>query len=250
MKTIKICSILVFVTLVTLYSTAFSAQKEYTFGVEDVFYLPYYAVEKGQYIGLLREILDAFAQKKGYRFVYRPLPIKRLHRTYLNSEVDFLYPDNPDWIRTQKKGIQIVYSDSVVTVIDGVMVLPENKGRGIAGLKKLGTIRGYTALAYEDFIQTKQLILHENNTFKGLLKMATANRIDGAYVTINPALHQLREILHQPNALVFDEALPYDYAEHQLSTIKHPEMITLFNEFLETEKGLLEMLKKKYKIQK
>lgn len=126
--------------------------------------------------------------------------------------------------------------------------LNDTKGRDVEGLKKLGTILGYTAPSYDDLIQAQKVELSENSRFDNLLKMVIYHRIDGVYVTINPTLYQLREVLKQADALVFDSDLPYDYADHLLSTITHPEVINALNVFLSEEKDLLEQLKKKYKI--
>lgn len=238
------------VLLITMFvGQSFGEQTTFVIGVEKVSYLPYYAEEDGEYVGLVRELLDAFAEKHNYQFIYKPLPIKRLHQDFLNHKVDFLYPDNPEWVTTLKQGVDITYSAPLVTVIDGVMVLPEHKGRSVEHLKILGTIMGYTAPAYDELIRAKHVKLVENAVFENLLKMVIEHRIDGAYVTVDPARYQLQTVLQIPDALVFDETLPYDKAEHLLSTIQHPQLISTFNDFLINEKRAIEQLKKKYHIQ-
>lgn len=97
-KSIVLGIILSFGVLIT---GAFSA--EYTVGVEAINYAPFYSDEGGDYSGFARDLLDLFAERQGCRFVYKPLPVKRLFSSLLNKSVDFKFPDNPDWQMTMKK---------------------------------------------------------------------------------------------------------------------------------------------------
>ncbi len=232
--------------MVSEYS--FAQEKKYVVGVEDTSYYPHYEVRNGEYTGFARDILDAFAKKYGYSFSYSPLPIMRLHRAFLERKLDFLYPNNPEWLTELKTNVTIYYSKAAVNVTDGVMVLPENKGRGLEKLKYLGTIQGFTLPAYTALIKDNRVRLSESYEFKGLINSVIKKNADGAYITVDCANHYLRTVLQKPDALVFDPGLPYDVAAHQLSSIKYPEIIKEFDTFLDKEKQLAERLKADYRI--
>ena len=227
-------------------ASACAQTKVYTVGVEDLEYFPQYSYEKKQYIGFGREILDAFAISKGYKFEYRPLPPSRLFFEHLKGQsLDFKYPDNSYWEAHLRKGVSVHYSNPVMPYIDGVFVIPANKGRGVQQLKMLGTVTGFTPWKYYDAIKRKEISLSENDNSVSLLRQAALKRIDGAYINVEVARYQLREVLKQPDALVFDPELPHIADHYYLSTVKHPKIIQEFNEFLEREKEQYERIRKK-----
>ncbi len=171
----------------------FAEEKSYVIGVENVDHLPYYKGEKGQYEGFSRVLLDRFAEKRHYRFKYRPLPIKRLFKYFVKQKVDFKYPDNPGWSADMKKGKNIRYSTPAVSVVSGVMVLPENRTRPPEKFKKLGCMMGYTPSAYMDLIRAGKVKKVEAaaTDFAGLLKMARLKRVDGVYITVDVGNYHL-----------------------------------------------------------
>lgn len=230
-------------------SYCFAENKTYTIGVEDIAFLPHFSYENDSYSGFAKELLDTFAKSYGYTFKYEARPTARLYAEYINgNRFDFKYPDNPYWQALRKTGKKVIYSQPIVAYIDGVMVLPERKGAGIENLKKLATMRGFTLRNYLDLITMKKVEIYENNSFISLLKMALMKRVDGAYINIEIARHQLEHVLKKPNALVFDPSLPYTKDFYALSSLKHPEMIKEFNSFLIQERKLIDTLKKKYKV--
>ncbi|MCB2186893.1 MAG: hypothetical protein KQJ78_10775 [Deltaproteobacteria bacterium] len=219
---------------------ALAGAEELVVGVENIPYRPFYTTEYGRYISPAREILDAFGKTRGVSFVYRPLPVNRLYREFLAGGLDFKFPDNPAWKSQEKQGLTIAYSDPVMHFIDGVMVLPQNKGAGLAKLKVLGTVLGFTPWKYLDLIDAGQVKLVENGLLRGLLQQAILGRIDGAYVNPGVASYQLEHVLKAPGALVFDPGLPHIEGSYLLSTLKHDKVIQEFNAFLRQEKSMVQ----------
>ncbi len=148
-----------------------------------------------------------------------------------------------------RKAVTVHYSRPVMPYIDGVLVLPENKGRALKDFKVLGTMTGFTPWNYLDLIKDKRVTLFENDGFISLLKQVTLGRVDGAYVNIEVARYQLREVLRQPDALVFDPGLPHTKDYYYLSSVKHPAIIKEFNEFLVKEPQVYEQIRKKLAIE-
>lgn len=235
-------------------SACLAQQKTFTVGVEDLDYYPQYAPQKSphgnEFIGFGRELLDAFAKSKGYKFEYKILPLNRLFLEHLKSQsLDFQYPDNSYWEAHLRKGVKVYYSKPVMPYIDGVMVLPANKGRGIKDFKVLGTMTGFTPWNYLDLIKRKQVTVFENDSFLSLLKQVSLKRVDGAYINVEVANYQLREMLHKPSSLIFDPDLPHTKDFYYFSTVKHPKVIQEFNAFLAAEVAQYEQIRKKLGIE-
>jgi len=233
-----------------LSNGGYAGQSFYTIGVEAQKYYPQFDNENGiEYFGFAREILDMFAKEKGFQFVYKIRPVKRLFHEFIEKKAyDFKYPDNPVWQSDMKKGKNVVYSDSVVKYIDGVVVLAENKSMNLSTLKTLGTVRGFTPYPYLDLISQKKVKLNENNNFISLLKQVLVKRIQGAYSNISVARYNLKENLKKPDAIVFNANLPHIKDSYYMSSISHPEVISEFNAFLKDKKPQIDTLKKKFNV--
>lgn len=217
-------------------------------GVEETQYYPQYTYENGQYGGFAREVLDAFAADRGHQFTYKALPVVRLFSEFVAGGVDFKYPDNQKWSPDTKTGKAVVYSAPVVTNIDGVSVLAAHKDIPAQSIRTLGTVKGFTAWSWADQIKAGKVQLHENTTFSGLVQQALASRVDGAYASISVVGHQLKS-MNKEGALVFAPHLPHQKSDYHLSSIKHPQLIAEFDQWMSDKSALLAQLKQKYQVE-
>ncbi|GAB2866889.1 hypothetical protein GCM10027277_39770 [Pseudoduganella ginsengisoli] len=222
----------------------------FTVGVESLQYYPLHTVDRNnEYTGFAREVLDAFAHRHGYTFRYVALPINRLYSALLKDHtVDFKYPDNPKWREELRTAAPLSYSDVVVATEEGAMVLPNRRGRPLAEVKTLGTALGFTPWPYQDAIDSKAMTVTTNPSFEGLLRLAMAGHIDAVYVSVDVANHMLDEQLKAPGGLQFDPGLPHARSDFRLSTVRYPEVVQQFSQFLQQEKGWLHQLRSRYHI--
>lgn len=219
-------------------------------GVEELDYLPAYAWQQGTYIGAAREILDAFAQAKGYTLSYRPLPIKRLYVELLSGGIDFKFPDNPSWAADVKQGKSVAYSQPVIGYVDGVLVRPENLGRGVEGTRTLGTVSGFTPFAWLDVIREGKVQVKENPRLDLLLKQAALDRVDGAYASVAVANYQLDRMLGMPGALVFDPRLPHSRDYYRLSSVRQAAIIAEFDAWMAANAAQVKAIKDRFGAEK
>lgn len=222
----------------------------FTVGVEATEYLP---VSKGDaggaYAGYARDLLDAFAAKYGHTFTYKPLPVARLYDEFaVKKNLDFKFPDNAYWGGDSKKGVTVVYSNGLVRVTEGLMVLPSNKGKALAAIGKIGTIRGFTPYPYVAQITAGKIAVTEVNTAEAAISMTDAGRVDGVYMAQMVGNYLMTEVMKKPGMLVYDNKLPNSSNDFSLSTIAHPEVIKQMDEFLLKDKDTVAKLKAKYKI--
>ena len=219
----------------------------FTVGVEANDYLPIFNGQDSEYSGYARDLLDSFASKYGHRFTYSPLPVARLFNEFaVKKSLDLKFPDTPYWANDVKKNVKVVYSKSAVLVTDGLLVLPQNKGKG--SVTSIVTIRGFTPYPYLEQINIKQISLREENTPTAAINVAAAGRADGVYLGMVVANHLMIDVIKKPGILVFDDKLPNMKSEYSLSSINHPELIKQFDEYLVKEKDTVAKLKAKYQI--
>ncbi len=236
--------------LLAMPAGALGQDKTYTVLVQDYKELPPYSrYENGEYTGFNRELLDMFAQSRGYTFEYVALPVKRLFYEFSNGEGDLKYPDNDKWALHIKKDAKIHYSDPAVEYVNGVLVHPENKGKGLETIGKLGLVAGWTPIGFQDRIEDGSVTLLENNSYAGLMKQAILGRIDGAYSNVATSKYYLSNVLDDPDGLVFDDTLPHVRSARVLSSIKHPQLIEEFNQFLVDNADAVQALKLEYAVE-
>ena len=222
-----------------------ASEKVLVIGVEDLDYLPQYTYSKtGEYQGFARVLLDQFAKKHDYRFVYEALPLMRLFRNFFDrQEIDLKFPDNPYWQSEMRTKTKVYYSKPVVEYVDGVMVLPKNKGKGRGDLKSLGTIFGFTPIEYLPEIKSGAIVLSEIGDLQRLLQLTLRERTHGTYISVAVANYQLENVLKKPEALVFDSTLPHTRSFYHLSTLKHPQVVEEFDRFLIENAEMIRQLK-------
>ena len=219
-------------------------------GVENQQYLPLYTYEKGIYQGFARELLDAFAQDRGYRIEYRALPVPRLYASFLAGELDFKFPDNASWKQDLRAGKQIHYSDPVLAGIDGTSVRPDRIRVAADRVRRLGTMSGFTPWAWMERLRTGSTTLSENTRLDALIHQALAGRVDGVYANVAVINYQLDHVLKRPGALVFNPDLPYSRDNYHLASVKHPQVISEFNAWLKTNRDRVAQLKRKFGVEK
>ena len=236
--------------LLLLASTAAFAKDTLIIGVENQYYLPIYAYENGNFHGFARDLFDAFARDRGYQIEYRALPVPRLYASFFEGQVDFKFPDNAYWKQDQRVDKKIRYSDPVIASIDGTSVLPANRNATSDQIQRLGTVSGFTPWAWMERIKSGKTVLSENTRFDALVRQTLSGRVDGAYASVAVINYQLDHVLKNPGALVFNPALPHSRDNYHLASIKRPDVVIEFNDWMRKNRAWIAALKKKYDVEK
>ncbi|MBI2241152.1 MAG: transporter substrate-binding domain-containing protein [Magnetospirillum gryphiswaldense] len=229
---------------------AHAAQRELVIGVEDLEYYPLYAMRDGEYVGAMREIVDAFARAKGYKVTYRPLPIKRLYAELVGGGIDLKMPDNPNWGTDVKAGLKVAYSKPMVSYIDGVLVRPGSVAKPVEQFATLGTVAGFTPYAWLDRVKNGTVALKENPRMELLLRQTVVGHVEGAYVNVAVAHHVLNSILNMPGALVFNPMLPHSRDFYYLSSVRHADVIAEFDGWMKDNAQLVKDIKDRFGAEK
>lgn len=236
MKVFLIC---VF-TLLSFLSDA----KHFVIGVQDTSYYPLYDFPNPSFS---KDLLDAFAASKGYTFDYLPLPIKRINHWFSESSIDFKYPDNSRWLIGASFHDRVKYSDPVVELIACTVVHRSKENVVKKEVRKLGTLLGFHPTLWLDEIARGETILVESPSTLNIVRQTVLGSVDATNIEPNVVFHHLR-LLNQESELVISKNIHYETYFYHLSTIKHPEVLKEFNQFLKENQQLLKKLKEKYKI--
>jgi hypothetical protein len=219
---------------------------ELTVGVERIDYPPFGSFRHGDYEGYARDLLDSFAIEYGYAMTYVPLPVKRLYQEFLETRtLDLKFPDSPDWHPSRRKGLHIVYSAPVCSYTDGILVRPENLGKGMGAIKTLGILAGFKPWLLTPPITPRSIKVSENASVSGLLGKGLMGRVDGVYVNEQVARQLLKE-MGRPDQLVLDPCLPHITDSYRLSSIKRRLVMWEFDRFLKKSSQLVDALKRKH----
>ena len=224
------------------------AQK-YIIGVEEVSYYPLfdYTATDTNRPSFTKDILTVFFEHHNYSYRFVALPIKRFNKWYAEKGIDFKFPDNVRWRTDEQLKSNITFSQSVVKLRAGSYVLKSNAKYQRKDIKKLGTILGFVPTLWFDKIENKELQLIEENTPYGIVKHLLHGNVDATNIDANVIRHNLK-LLNKPNKIVLNTNIKHEVFSYHLSSIKHPEIIKQFDNFLQNNPKLLQQLKKKYDI--
>lgn len=164
----------------------------------------------------------------------------------MRGELDFSFPDNPNWVTELRTGLDIAYAP-MLDFIDGVLVLPEHEGQGVERLKVLGIPLGFTPYPYASLIESGAVRVEESGDYDSLYLKLIKKRVDGVYVNTRIAKYYWANIQKSEQVVfVFDPALPYASGSWYLSSIRYPRMIEEFKAFMRDNPKLIERLKREY----
>jgi len=232
-----------------LYSTLALAEP-LRVGLENHDYYPYYSAVEGQSIdGYCIALLQAFAKREGLELELRPQPVNRLYRNLLSGQnLDLLFPDNPAWPREARDGRALYYSQPVVEIVDATLVRPTRLGQGLAAIKRLGIVRGFTAEAWQPLLAKGGIELVEVQDIHSLIRMLERDRLDAIYANPRVVQHQLRQLGLDAAHVQLDPQLPQVNTSFHLSSYQHADLIKRFDRFLLEDATQLSQLRQQFNL--
>ncbi|MBN2652650.1 MAG: transporter substrate-binding domain-containing protein, partial [Spirochaetales bacterium] len=209
---------------------------------------PIVIINGRSFTGVFPELLQAFADKKGYVLEYQVYPLKRQQFLYYSkdSAFDIRFPDNPYWDKELKQSYNLSYSKFSLPFTEGVIVLAENEGK-ITELTSLGTLRGFTVWPYKDEISSGKIKIEEADSIPSLLSMLLGGRFDGLYMSYDVANYFMKK-LHPSRSIVLDKKFKIDSGSYFLSSLRNSKIVEEFDFFINDNQKLLNELKQKYNL--
>ncbi len=219
-------------------------------GVEDIHYLPYFDFSVKQSHSFTQALFDQFASDSGFKIKYLPLPIKQMPKWLANEKIDFKFPDNEMWPKVYNvEKLPITYSDQVVPMVAGTLVLNENQNIEQSSIRSVGTISGFQTTFWREEINRGEVSLLQDPSPRILVQYLVNGLVDGLVIDIVVANRELKDLnLKLDKPLVYAEKLSQARYAYKLSTIKHPDVLHKFNRWLKENQPFVEELKREFGI--
>jgi len=217
-------------------------------GVQNFTYNPLHSIQNDQLTGFSRELFDEFAKANDYKISYQPTDIENISGELTSGQLDFAYPENPDWLAKENQANTFQFSKPIVSFTDGLLVKPDNANKPLDAIKTIGALKGFTLTGYLDEINSGKIKVITADSIDDLLQRVIDGQIDAAYVNVAVADYHLENFLQQPNALVFANNLPNVKDDYTVATAKNPQAIAQFNQFLDSHAEWVDNLKQKYEL--
>ncbi|MCJ8169580.1 substrate-binding periplasmic protein [Atopomonas sediminilitoris] len=201
----------------------------------------YYLDQRGRYQGFANDLLTDFAKRHGYQLEIKALPVARLYHAFFNGDVEFKFPDSPQWDQPQRARLAIHYSDPVLEYLDGVMRLNLDPVPPGSRPMRLGIIRGFKA----DYLYDNgEFEMVQGNSLEQLYLLLEKQRIDGIFFNAQSINYQLaQDDGLRAQRLRLDRHLPYLQGHYRLSSFQRPEVIEQFDRYLLQHAAVVAQLK-------
>lgn len=219
----------------------------FVIGVEDVSYYPYFDFTSHK-TTFAKALFDQFAKDSGHQISYLPLPIKQFPKWLYEENIDFKFPDNVRWQeKTNIHHLNIHFSDEIVAMTAGTLVMAKNKDKEQAFFKTIGTITGFYPTLWLTQIEQGKVRIYEDSSPKILVKHLVNGHIDGLDIDLAVAKDGMKN-LHIQEKLVINNNLTKQLYAYQMSTVKYPEIIKQFNQWLVKRGQYIDDLKAEFGI--
>ena len=216
-------------------------------GVEDLRYYPYFDFHS-ENPSFARTLLKQFAEDNGHQITFLALPIKQVPKWLYQEKIDFKFPDNERWQKINNvHQLKIFYSDEVVAMKAGTLVLAKNSNKDVENFKAIGTITGFHPTNWLDKIAQGKVALFEDSSPTMLVQYLVKGLVDGLVVDIAVANNELQK-LHLDEKIVYSNEIPQENYSYQLSTVKYPKILQQFNQWQVKRRKFIDELKAEYTI--
>jgi hypothetical protein len=220
---------------------------EFTIGVEDIAYFPYYNF-KTQAPSFSKDLLDKFAEDSGHKITYLPLPINQFSKWLFEEDIDFKFPDNLRWQEAwDTRHLDMYYSDDILLMTAGTVILRKNQHKKQDFFKHIGIITGFLPTQWLEQLKQRNVEIIEDSSPKVLVNQLLHNIVDGLDIDLAVANYHLKELKLQEE-LVVSQNTSRQVFSYQLSSMKYPLIIEQFNRWLAQNYSFTQKLKQQYGI--
>jgi quinol monooxygenase YgiN len=230
------------------FCTAATA-KVFVIGVEAVNYYPFYnfSNESNNKPSFTRELLETFFKAQGHQIRFLALPVKRFDKWYIENSIDFKFPDNVRW-RESSQYLNLSYSVPVVNLTAGTYVVKAKANIARDNVERLATIFGFFPTLWYDKISDKSITLVEESSPLSVVKHVLYGNVEATNIDKNVINYNLLILNKEPDEIVLNENIKNEHYAYHFSSIRYPQIIKQFNEYLVRNHQLLADLKQKYGI--
>ncbi|WP_416306049.1 substrate-binding periplasmic protein [Neptunicella sp. SCSIO 80796] len=205
-------------------------------------YDPQYFRVQGNMAGFLPDLMRHFANDSGIEFEMASTPIKRNARLLENGQVDFILPSNPAW--ADNPSGRLHFSDAILISRSGFVRRSESAGKPF---EIVATVAGYTLPELNSPYSEFPYQLIETIDTDASLGMLKAGRVDTVYAHLD-FVRKWLELNKLKHYLIFEKDAGYDNYSYHLATIEYPEILQMFNLWMQDNKTLIDKLRRRYSV--
>ena len=234
--------------LLLLIFSSLGRAETFVIGAQDIEYYPHYDFSSDVDKGYAWALLEAFSKVSGHKFFYLDMPIRRLQMELLKGNIDFVYPDNPNWYNQIVSNDKKIFSAPLIRALGGAIVKESHLGKGVDNVRRLAMPLGFTPVKWQSRIDAGKTKLTSVTDTASALKLLHHDRVDAANLEYHVAQY-LASGLPYLDAITLDISLPHSDVAFSLATIKHREMISQLDNFIEQNQPLIALLQSRYGIE-
>lgn len=221
-------------------------QRQYTIGTEAIAFYPHFDFTETEQPGYGNQVLARFADYANIELVYIALPVRRLYHE-IDRMVDAVYPDHPAWVTYQGTAPDRFFSARVATTLGTTFVQRDMAAISAGQVRTLAIIHGFTPVAWMPLLETLRLRVVDVPDAHSALGLLALRRVDAADVEYHVARHIL-STMEPGTELSVAKNLPYIQSGYHLSSVKHPQLIRCFDQFLQESEPELIKLKQQFNL--
>lgn len=241
-------SLLILITCYLLMLPSHAVEPNHLwFGVEITDYAPYYYLDSEQrYQGAARDVFDLFSNTINIAASYEPMTVPRLFNEFVQGNIDLKFPDNPLWSASLQSGVTVFYSKPIFQVNESLLILNDAPQEVAAqDITQVGSISGFTVPGIAENISNNEFEIIHTKKIEQLIHMLVSKRVQAVYFNEDVALNLAKGMYPQQKFKRHSQYPAFKYAYH-LSSIKYPNLIKIFDEFLISHKEQINTIKKRY----
>lgn len=216
-------------------------------GLEKLNNFPYHFSDSTQVSqGYFIDLVQAWAADQDRPIKFKTLSVKALYRSMMLGYIHMKIPDNPNWAGERKLSKSVYYSRPIATPLDASLTLPAKAGIQPSEVRSVGTVSGFTALAWQRTLKRHRIEMKHYRNDKELVRALLFGEVDVIYMNKSAAKFISTETFNYPKGAIKTAAnLPQAFHDYFISSTNSEQLIENFNQWYYNNKK--EVLKIKIK---
>lgn len=221
--------------------------KTYIVGTSNLILPPLLKIDNGKAYGYSGDILNAFATQKGVNFEFIILPQAQLQLALDKGNIDFIFPDNPQWTNFRDPDNRNIFSKAIIESIACSFVMKSNSDLKVKEVDKVSVPFGYTPYLWTPLVTDHSIKVIPSKDLIINLKKLSTGEVDASDLEYNIGVYLVQKY-SDLNDIVVSHHLPHAPVPYHMSTKHHVELLEELSIFVTRNSDLIDQLKTKYKV--
>lgn len=214
-------------------------------GLEKLNNYPYHFADSNQVSqGYFVDLIQAWAANQEIPIKFKTLSVKALYRSMMLGYVHLKIPDNPNWAPDRKFSKSVFYSRPIATPLDASLTLPAKASIQPSEVRHVGTVSGFTALAWQRTLKRHRIEMKYYRNDKELVRGLLFGEVDVIYMNKTAAKFISTQTFNYPKGAIKTASnLPQAFHDYFISSTNSEELIESFNQWYYNNQDIILKLK-------